>query len=95
MSVPLRPVFALHGAAPNPALASDLRVRLSLAAAGAVRLTLHDLAGREVARLELDGDEPGERVVKLPPRAGLAPGLYWLVLEQGAERATARVTVLR
>jgi hypothetical protein len=95
VDVPARAAFALHGAVPNPAHAGDLRVRLSLAASEPARLTLHDLAGRAVTRVDLAGDEPGERLVRLPADADLAPGLYWLVLEQGAERATARVTVLR
>jgi hypothetical protein len=88
-------MFALHGAVPNPATAADLRVRLSLARAGEARLTLLDLAGREVARVELGSGEPGERVVRLPARGDLAPGLYGLVLEQGDDRAVARVAVLR
>jgi hypothetical protein len=95
VDVPAHAVFALQGAVPNPARARDLRVRLSLATSDPARLTLHDLAGRSVTRVDLAGDGPGERLVRLPADADLTPGLYWLVLEQRAERATARVTVLR
>jgi hypothetical protein len=95
VDVPARVLFALHGAAPNPARAGDVRVRLSLGATAPARLSLHDLAGRAVTRLDLAADDPGTQVVGLPAPADLAPGLYWLVLEQGRDRATARVTLLR
>src|SRR5690606_25403792 len=60
--------------APNPA-ASEATVRFELPGPGAVRLTVYDVLGREVARL-VDGPLPaGPQAVRLATR-GLAPGLY-------------------
>jgi hypothetical protein len=48
---------AWEAVAPNPMAASGTRLEFSLAEAADVTLTIHDLAGREVARL-IDGPLP-------------------------------------
>ena len=65
--------------APNP-FRSRADVRFTLARGGDVRLTLHDLQGREIARLA-DGERAaGPHEAQLSSRA-LRPGLYFLRLE--------------
>ena len=60
---------------PNP-FAAETAVHYTLPAAGTVRLTVHDVMGREVARL-LDGWQPaGSRTVRFRGD-GLANGVYW------------------
>ena len=93
--IPNIAAFALVGAVPNPALASDLRVRFSVPDAGPVKLTLVDLNGRRVHEQTEQARTIGVHDVKLAVNNAMRPGLYWLVMEQGARRATSRVTVVR
>ena len=60
---------------PNP-FAAETAVHYSIPVAGAVRLTVHDVMGREVARL-LDGwQTAGSHTVRFRGN-GLANGVYW------------------
>jgi hypothetical protein len=60
---------------PNP-FAAETAVHYAIPAAGTVRLTVHDVMGREVARL-VDGWQPaGSRTVRFRGD-GLANGVYW------------------
>jgi hypothetical protein len=69
-------------------------VRLSLPASGAARLEVVDALGRVVAT-PLDGVRAsGEGAVEID-LAGLAPGVYRLVLRSGGVRATQRLVVVR
>ena len=82
--------LALRLAGPNPSAAP--RLRLSGPAGVAVRLTVHDVRGREVARV-LDGPlSGGATVVTL---GGLAPGVYLARAESALGRAVLRVAVAR
>lgn len=85
--------FALRGVAPNP-VRDGARVRFALPAAEAATLALLDPQGR-VVREWRAGGAAGEREVSLDGLEGLAPGLYWLRLRQGARTASALVVSVR
>lgn len=95
VQIPNIAAFALMGAVPNPALAGNLRVRFSVPEAGAVKLSLVDLNGRRVHEQTETARTIGVHDVRLAANATMRPGLYWLVMEHGARRATTRVTVVR
>ena len=84
----------MAGAVPNPARAADLRVRFSLPDAEPARISLIDLNGRRVVDQFVAGGAMGVRDVAMRPASSVRPGLYWLVLEHGTQRATTRVTVI-
>ena len=73
-------------------------IRFTLAAP-ATRLTIHDVAGRSVASLPVEGLGPGEHLRAWEPRGttgrGLARGIYWVRLEAGAAVASHRILRLR
>jgi hypothetical protein len=92
--VPAAAAFALAGGTPNPAMARELAVALSLTGAGAARLEVLDLAGRREYTRELVGLAPGRHTVALAD-AQLAPGVHWLRLSEGPRTAHARVVVVR
>ncbi len=83
---------------PNPA-SGETTLRFSLARAGAASLSVHDLAGREVASLARGVHAPGEHLVRWDGRGAdgrlLAPGLYLarLVTETGVR--STRIARLR
>lgn len=77
---------------PNPARGA-VRFSVTLPAAGRARLVIHDVAGREVARL-LDGSREAGAFT-LPWEARVAPGLYFATLGCAGERATTRVVRLK
>ena len=82
--------LAVH---PNP-VRSVASVPYALAASGRVRLSVVDVLGREVAVLA-DGDRPGgEHRAVLDARA-LAAGVYVVVLDTEAGRASRTLTVVR
>ncbi len=79
--------------APNPFTSATV-VRFDLPRAGAVRLAVYDVTGREVARL-LDGERPaGMQSVEW--RAGGVPsGIYYVRIESGGRAVTTRCVRLR
>jgi len=79
--------------APNPASA-DFTLHFRLPHAGAVRVVLVDLAGREVREV-LDGTRPaGDQAVVASAR-GLAAGVYFARVAFDGRVASRRVAVLR
>lgn len=85
--------FALRPVYPNP-LASRARVPYELPEGAAVRVSVYDALGREVAVLA-EGDRPaGYHEAGLEARS-LAPGLYVVRLRAGAFVAAHRFTVVR
>jgi hypothetical protein len=74
-----------------------LRVRLAGVRAGEpVRATLHDAAGREVWRAEVEGDRTPRVIEWRIEGCRLPAGLYWLRARQGGSvSAGARVVVVR
>lgn len=87
-------VFSLAGAQPNPALARQASVAFTLSGAGRASLEVLDLAGRREHARSLDDLTPGRHVVSLAD-AGLAPGVHWLRLHEGARVAHARFVIVR
>lgn len=78
---------------PNP-VREEAEFRLSLPMSGPLRLSLHDVSGREIAVLH-DGVLPvGEHVVTWTRRA-LPAGAYYYRLASAAGRASGRVTLAR
>ncbi len=85
-ALPSGPVFALHGAVPNPFNPST-RINYSLAEGGRVQLTIYDVAGRLVRTLVDDVLSAGEHQVRWDGRnqAGktMASGAYFSLLRSG------------
>jgi hypothetical protein len=81
----------LLAVSPNPARAS-IALSFSLPAAGHVRLTLHDVSGREVSRPVDREFDPGAHQVAWPIAA--APGIYFARLQSPAGIKTTRFVVL-
>jgi hypothetical protein len=92
--VPAAAMFALGGATPNPALASQLTVAFSLAGGGAATLELFDLAGRREYTRSLTSLAPGHHSLALA-EAQLAPGVHWVTLSEGPRQASVRAVVVR
>jgi hypothetical protein len=85
--------FALESLAPNPAR-DAFTVRFALRSGVPATLELIDIAGRRV-RCEALGASDGERVLRLEGLSGLPAGIYLARLSQGAERAFARIAIVR
>ena len=82
---------ALLPTRPNPSRGEAV-VAFSLAEAGAARVAVVDVLGREVAVLAQGTAEAGTHEATVQ---GLAPGTYLVVLETGGARTTSRLTVVR
>jgi hypothetical protein len=78
---------------PNPARAAA-EARFVLPAASGARLVAHDLAGRIVARFDLQGKAAGPQRLALSPDRFPAPGIYFLRLDTAAGSAVRRFVVL-
>lgn len=87
-------VLAFAPVIPDPVSASG-RFAFTLATDSRVRLSVHDIQGREIARL-VDGERPaGPMDVEFSPSAhGMRPGLYLAVLQAGGRRLVRRFTVI-
>ena len=85
--------FRLVGAFPNPT-AGQATVQYELAEAGAVRLAVYDLVGREVAVL-VDGRQAAALQTATFDTAALAPGVYVYRLQAGGSAATGKLVVTR
>jgi hypothetical protein len=79
---------------PDPVSGSG-RFAFTLATDSRVRLSVHDVQGREIARL-VDGERPaGPMDVEFSPSAhGMRPGLYLAVLRAGGSKLVRRFTVI-
>ena len=93
VDVPVRPVFALRGAVPNPAI-HGLRVEFSLLSAASAKLEVIDIAGRRVLSQEVGPLGPGAHAMNLDEAAGLRPGLYLIRLTQAGASRTARALIV-
>ena len=85
--------FALSAPRPNPARAGA-QIPFSLAESSAVRLSVTDLLGREVARL-VDGARGAGAHTEALDASRLAPGVYVVRLVAGNEAQTQRLVVVR
>jgi hypothetical protein len=84
--------FALAG--PNPVRDGATALRFSLSAAGRVRVTAVDVAGRVVGT-PVDGEFPAGPQRLAWDASGLAPGIYSLRFETPGARRSLRVVLLR
>ena len=84
---------ALHGNYPNP-FRHQTTIRYEVPQAGPVRLSVHDILGRQVAVL-VDGKRfAGQRAVTF--MAGSLPsGVYFMQLQAGAKTITRKLTIIR
>ena len=85
--------LALDPAAPNP-FRQRARLTYRLAEPGAVTLTVHDVLGREVARLAEGVMAAGEHEATFDA-SGLAAGFYIARIVSGGEAAMRRMTLVR
>jgi hypothetical protein len=86
-------IVALDGT-PNPGVGALISIRLVLARAAQVELTLSDPLGRRVALLH-DGPAPAGTLSLRFDAGALAPGAYLLRADTPAGAVTRMVTVLR
>lgn len=82
----------VHGSYPNP-FNPKTRIRFALPAAGELRVSVHDLAGRRVALLEEGWAPAGERVLDWDAE-GLPAGLYLYRIESAAGVASGKLVLL-
>jgi hypothetical protein len=88
------PRFAFEGLRPNPSIAGALRVSFTLPDAAPARLELFDVSGRLRVSQDVGSLGPGSHVVDLAAFGHVAPGVYLVRLQHGADRATRRAVVL-
>jgi hypothetical protein len=87
--------FALEQNYPNPFNPSTrIAYRTPAGAARPVRLTVYDLAGREVAVL-VNGEEPGGEHVATWNAAGKASGVYFYHLAAGGQQAVRKMLLVK
>lgn len=86
------------GSAPNPSNGTS-RIRFRTSADGFARVTLHDLAGREVSEVFSGRSAGGTHLVHRDWRdrngEPLRPGVYFLTLETETETITERIVIIR
>jgi hypothetical protein len=85
--------LSLQSAYPNP-FSDKTTIIYDLPAAAGVRISVHDLLGREVALLQDDPKAAGRHYVTWS-RSGLAAGVYAVRLQAGGLVATQRIVVVR
>ena len=87
-------VLAFAPVTPDPVSGSG-RFAFTLAANSRVRLSVHDIQGREIARL-VDGERSaGPMDVEFSPSAhGMRPGVYLALLQAGGSKLVRRFTVI-
>ncbi len=91
--VPRPEALALAPPAPNPT-AGAVRLRFATPAAGPVRLTVHDVLGREVVVL-VDDERPAGPHVETWNVRGVASGVYVVRLEAGGAVQSRPLVVTR
>jgi hypothetical protein len=84
--------FGIASVFPNP-FNSVAEIRFTLDRPGLATVTIFDLLGREVKRIETRADAPGHYQVSW--QADVASGLYFAELRQGARRDLAKLAFLK
>jgi hypothetical protein len=92
-AVPQPGLFLLGAPYPNP-FRTSAAWPFDLDRPGRVRITVHDVLGRELAVL-VDGERPAGRHEALLTAAGLAGGVYLVRMETGSSAGTRTVTLIR
>ncbi|MDT8323713.1 MAG: plastocyanin/azurin family copper-binding protein [Bacteroidota bacterium] len=90
--------FAIEDVYPNPLRLSSgglVSLRVTVAEAGPVRLTLHDLLGRQVAMLYEGMLGEGSTATLRADLSTLSPGVYIYRFEQGTRTQHSRTVILR
>ncbi|HVP15177.1 MAG TPA: T9SS type A sorting domain-containing protein, partial [Terriglobales bacterium] len=93
VDVPLRAVFALHGARPNPAAGAP-NLWFSLADGSPATLEVLDLSGRRVFEQQVGSLGAGVHMLALE-RAHLPAGIYAIRLMQAGHALTGKFAVVR
>jgi hypothetical protein len=91
---PAAPALTIYGATPNPTSGDRLRLAFLLPRSGPAELSLHDAAGRLVARRTVSDPIAGMREEAIPEARALPAGVYYARLRQGAEIRTTKVMVV-
>jgi hypothetical protein len=92
-AVPQPGLFLLGAPYPNP-FRTSAALPFDLDRPGRVRVTVHDVLGRELAVL-VDGERPAGRHEAVLTAAGLAGGVYLVRMETGSSAGTRTVTLIR
>jgi hypothetical protein len=90
-------LLALHPITPNPTTGSIL-VRFDLPEAADVRITIHDVTGREIKQLTSGARQAGTHLLECKHTlsgAALSPGIYFIRMEAEAFTQTRSIVVLR
>jgi hypothetical protein len=94
----LGPLVSLEAAQPNPAV-SATTLHFALSAAGPVRLTVHDVRGRQVAILADGSYEAGRFAVTWDGTGAggrrMASGLYFIAIKAGDQKACRKLILLK
>lgn len=85
--------FALHQNYPNP-FNPTTTLSYTLSVRGSVTLTVHDLLGREVARL-VDGEMPAGAHTRMFDASGLTSGTYLLALRMNGSVTLRAMTLVK
>ena len=94
VTVPLAPRFALHGAAPNPAVHEHLNIAFALEGELPAKLELFGIDGRRVISRDVSALAAGEHALNIAQGIRIAPGIYWVSLTQGGRHAGSRVVIV-
>ncbi|OGF14586.1 MAG: hypothetical protein A2W00_07300, partial [Candidatus Eisenbacteria bacterium RBG_16_71_46] len=86
--------FGLEPLRPNPMRGDAMVVHFTLPQAAPARIELLDVAGRRMAAREVGSLGVGRHSVNLAEGRHLAPGIYMVLITQGAERHVRRAVVL-
>ena len=86
--------FALPMPAPNPAPAGRNRIAFAMPHAANVKLTVHDVQGRTLAKLA-DGPVPAGRHERTWDATRAAAGVYFIRFEAPGFHAERRLVVVR
>ena len=92
VSGPTGPKLAIESTWPNPAR-SDISVSFTLPSSRPATLGLHDIAGREINRIEVGPLGAGTHVVNLTQGLTIKSGMYFVRLSQGDETMSKRVSI--
>jgi hypothetical protein len=94
VTVPPPDNVMLRAPFPNPS-AGQASIQFRLSGTGAARLALLDLGGRERFGKDITHLGQGDHQLSVPADVGLAPGVYWIFLNEGSVSRSTKMLVLR
>jgi hypothetical protein len=86
--------FALAAPSPNPSADASNRIAFSVPRDAQVRLTIHDVRGRIVAKL-VDGTLPAGNYSRMWDAGSAAAGIYFVRFEAPGFHADRRLVVIK